>query len=108
MVTLAARILRKPLATLAGKLKINSQAAAGVIIALAHSVPVFNMLLKMDERGKVMNVAFIVSASSSFGAHLGFVNQAAPEMIAPMLAAKLSGGFSALLLSLWFTQEKEF
>ena len=58
----------------------------------------------MDDRGKVVNLAFAVSAAFVFGDHLGFTAGFAPEMIGPMIIGKLTGGISALVVALWLTK----
>ena len=44
-------------------LGMNDTAAAGLIASLANSIAMFGMVKDMDQRGKVINVAFAVSAS---------------------------------------------
>ena len=39
----------------------------------------------MDQRGKVINVAFAVSAAFVFGDHLGFTAGFDPEMLVPVI-----------------------
>ena len=52
----------------------------------------------MDNRGKVVNIAFAVSAAFVFGDHLGFTAGFAPQMLPAVIAAKLTGGVCAVLL----------
>ena len=54
----------------------------------------------MDDRGKIINVAFSVSAAFVFGDHLGFTAGFNAEMITPMIVAKLVGGTTAVLLAM--------
>jgi len=61
----------------------------------------------MDERGKVLNMAFVVSASFVFGDHLGFTAGFAPEMLLPVMAAKLTAGIAAVALALLLTGRKQ-
>ena len=44
-------------------LGMNDTAAAGLIASLANSIAMFGMVKDMDQRGKVINVAFAVSAA---------------------------------------------
>ena len=64
------------------------------------------MVKHMDNRGKVVNIAFAVSAAFVFGDHLGFTAGFAPEMLPAMILGKLAGGISAVLVALLLTQEK--
>ena len=98
--------LRKPLMAAGKQLGINDAAAAGLIASLANSIATFGMLKDMNERGKVVNIAFAVSAAFVFGDHLGFTAGFAPEMIGPMIVGKLVGGISAVGVALWITKQE--
>ncbi|PIY96853.1 MAG: ethanolamine utilization protein EutH [Candidatus Kerfeldbacteria bacterium CG_4_10_14_0_8_um_filter_42_10] len=80
-------------------ININSESAAGLIVTLANNIPMFNMMKNMDDRGKVLNVAFTVSAAFVFGDHLGFTAAVSRPMIVPMIAGKLTAGFFAVILA---------
>ena len=58
----------------------------------------------MDKRGKVINIAFAVSAAFVLGDHLGFTAGFAPEMLLSVIAGKLCGGVSAILVALLLTK----
>ena len=79
------KILKKPLLRLGGLLGINDVAAAGMLASLANSIPMFGMMKDMDARGKIVNVAFAVSAAFVFGDHLGFSAGYAPKMLVPVI-----------------------
>ena len=98
------KLLRQPLLKLGGLLGMNDTAAAGLVASLANSIPMFGMMKDMDTRGKVINVAFAVPAAFVFGDHLGFTAGFAPDMIAPMIVGKLTGGILAAALALWMTK----
>ena len=98
------RLLKKPLLKLGKLLGINDTAAAGLIASLANSIATFGMVKDMDRRGKVVNIAFAVSAAFVFGDHLGFTAGFAPEMLPSMIAGKLVGGMAAVALALWLTK----
>ena len=99
------RVFRKPLLKLGKILGINDAAAAGLVATLANSIATFGMVKDMDNRGKVVNIAFAVSAAFVFGDHLGFTAGFAPEMLPAMIAAKLVGGISAAALALLLTRK---
>lgn len=98
------KLLRKPLMKLGGLLKINDTAAAGLVASLANSIATFGMVKNMDRRGKVVNIAFAVSAAFVFGDHLGFTAGFAPEMLLSVIVGKLVGGISAVAVALWLTR----
>ena len=100
------KLLRKPLLKLGRLLGMNEVAAAGMVASLANSIPMFGMVKDMDPRGKVLNVAFAVSAAFVLGDHLGFTAGFAPELLLPMIAAKLTGGVAAVAVALALTRRK--
>ena len=104
LVAVLTKILRKPLLKLGITLGINETAAAGLIASLANSIATFSLVKDMDDRGKVVNIAFAVSAAFVFGDHMGFTAGFAPEMLPAMIVSKLVGGFSAVVVALWLTK----
>ena len=99
------KVLKKPLMKLGHKLGINDTAAAGLVASLANSIATFSLVKDMDNRGKVVNIAFAVSAAFVFGDHLGFTAGFAPEMLPAVIIGKLAGGISAILVALWLTRK---
>ena len=106
LVYVVTRLLRKPLTGLGKRLGINSTAAAGLVATLANSIATFGMVKHMDDRGKVVNIAFAVSAAFVFGDHLGFAAGFSPEVLPAMIAGKLAGGISAVGVALLLTKNK--
>ena len=106
LVAVLTKLLRKPLLKLGITLGINETAAAGLLASLANSIATFNLLKDMDDRGKVVNVAFAVSAAFVFGDHMGFAAGFAPEVLPAMIVSKLVGGISAVAVALWLTENK--
>ena len=101
------RLLKKPLGRLGKVLGINDRAAAGLVATLANSIATFGLVKDMDSRGKVVNVAFAVSAAFVFGDHMGFTAGFAPEMLPAVILGKLTGGVFAVALALWLTKKEE-
>lgn len=101
------KVFRKPLMKLGNVLGMNEVAAAGMVASLANSIPMFGMLRDMDDRGKVLNIAFAVSAAFVFGDHLGFTAGFAPEMLIPVIIGKLTGGVSAVALAMVLMRRKK-
>lgn len=89
-------------------LGISDLAAAGLIASLANTIPMFVMMKEMDDRGKIINVAFAVSGAFILGDHLGFVAGVERSMILAMAMGKLAGGFSAIALALWLLSKSRF
>ena len=106
LVYVITKLLRKPLMKMGALLGINDTAAAGLIASLANSIATFGMVKDMDSRGKVVNVAFAVSAAFVFGDHLGFTAGFAPEMLLAVILGKLAGGVSAVAIAILLTRKK--
>lgn len=107
LVFVLTKLLRKPLLAAGGLLGINDAAAAGLLASLANSIAAFGMVKDMNERGKVVNIAFAVSGAFVFGDHLGFTAGFAPEMMGAMIAGKLVGGLTAIAAAWMLTRKSE-
>ena len=110
LVFVITKVFNKPLMALGKVLGMNDVSAAGLVASLANCIPMFGMMKDMDDRGKIINVAFCVSAAFVFGDHLGFTAGFNADMITPMIVAKLVGGISAVALAMVIankTLEKE-
>lgn len=79
-----------------------------MLASLANSIPMFGMMKDMDARGKIVNVAFAVSAAFVFGDHLGFTAGYAPKMLVPVIVGKLTGGVTAVCAALLLTRGKAY
>lgn len=97
------KVFGKPLEVLGKGLGMNEAGAAGLVATLANNIPMFGILKDMDENGKIMNIAFSVSAAFVFGDHLGFTagyeGGAFKDMIFPMIVGKLVAGVTAILVA---------
>lgn len=99
MVYFITKAFKKPLLRLGKMLGMNDVSAAGMVATLANNIPMFGIMKDMDNRGKVLNVAFAVSAAFVFGDHLGFTAGVNREMIFPMIAGKLVAGITAVIVA---------
>ena len=108
LVFVLTKAFRKPLLKLGGLLGMNEVAAAGLVASRANSIPMFGMLKDKDSRGKVINVAFDVSAAFVFGDHLGFTAGFAPQILFPVIAAKLVAGITAVAVAMLLTKGKTY
>ena len=104
LVYVLTRVLNKPLMALGKLLGINEPASAGLLASLANSIATFGMVKDMDDRGKVVNIAFAVPAAFVFGDHLGFTAGFAPELLPAMIVGKLVGGVFAVGVALALTR----
>lgn len=101
LVFVITKVFKKPLLKLGKLLGMNETAAAGLVATLANNIPMFEMMKDMDDRGKIINVAFAVSAAFVFGDHLGFVAGVAKQMIFPMIISKLVAGITAIAVAMF-------
>ncbi len=106
LVYVVTKLLKKPLLRFGRLLGVNETAAAGLVATLANSIATFQMAKDMDDRGKVVNIAFAVSAAFVFGDHLGFTAGFSPELLPAMIAGKLAGGISAIAVAMLLTRKK--
>ena len=105
MVYVITKVFKKPLMKLGQLLGMNDVAAAGMVASLANSIPMFGMMKDMNAKGKIINVAFAVSASFVFGDHLGFVAGVAKDMIFPMIVGKLVAGVTAVVVAVFIANK---
>lgn len=105
LVFVITKVFKKPLMGLGHLLGMNDIAAAGLVATLANNIPMFGMMHEMDARGKVINVAFAVSAAFVFGDHLGFTAGFDQTMIFPMMVGKLVGGVTAVAVAMLLTRK---
>lgn len=80
-------------------LGINDKASAGMVANLANNIAMFNIMGEMDPKGKLLNVAFAVSAAFVFGDHLGFTAGVDQSMVTPVIIGKLVAGITAILVA---------
>lgn len=100
MVEVITRVFKGPLLKVGKMLGMNDVSAAGLIATLANNIAMFNLMKDMDNRGKIINVAFSVPAAFVLGDHLGFAAGVARDMIFPMMAGKLIGGVAAIFIAI--------
>ena len=107
LVYLLSRALKKPLRALGRRMGMGEVAVAGLVASLANSIAMFDMLKDMDERGRVVNMAFACSAAFVFGDHLGYTAGVAPSLIPALIVGKLAGGIAAVAVAWLLTKEKK-
>lgn len=100
------KLLKRPFAWIGKHTGLNSVSTTGLLIGMVSVVPALAMIPRMDNRGKVVCGAFVVSSASLFAAHLGFTVSAEPELVTALIAAKLLGGITGVILALALTINK--
>lgn len=94
------RILKKPFLMIGKRLGMNSTGMTGLLVGMVSAIPAISMYKDMDEKSKVVNGAFLVSAASMLAAHAGFTLSREPELLGALIGAKLSGAAAAFLLAM--------
>ena len=107
MVYFITKNFNKPLLKLGQAMGMGEVAAAGLVASLANSIAMFNIMKDMDDRGKIINVAFAVCASFAFGDHLGFTAAVNSDLISAVVVGKLVGGISALFIAIYVTRNMD-
>jgi len=99
------KVLEKPLNKIGEKMGMNGVGAAGIVITLANSIPVYTMMKDMDPRSKVINTAWLVPATAALGDHLGFTAGVRPDMITPVVIGKIVAGVLAIGVAYYFSKD---
>lgn len=99
MVKWITNTFEKPLKKLGALFGMDEKGSAGMVANLANNIAMFNIMGEMNAKGKLLNVAFAVSAAFVFGDHLGFTAGVNKEMIFPVVVGKLVAGITALILA---------
>ena len=95
------KLLKKPLGVLEKALGINETAAMGFVSTLVSNSPTLEMLNRMDQKGAVLNSAFLVTAAFVLGSHLGYTTSIDAGYVLPMMVAKFVAGVTSVLVALF-------
>ncbi len=99
LIFVISRVFSKLFGLLGKKLGINETAVLGIVSSLANSIPTFNMAEKMDKKGRMLNMAFAVSASFVFGDHLAFTMAFDEGFVPSLIVGKLISGIAAFVVA---------
>lgn len=99
LLAIISKIFGKLFKKLGDVLKINETSVLGFVTTLANSVPMLSMMENMNKKGRILNMAFAVSAAFVFGDHLAFTLAFDGRYVFPMVVGKLISGFAALVLA---------
>lgn len=99
LIFVISKIFAKPFSSLGKKIGINETSVVGLISSLANSIPTFEMAEKMNSKGRVLNMAFAVSASFVFGDHLAFTLAFDENFLPAVIVGKLISGVAAIAVA---------
>ncbi len=107
LVAFISKICKKPLCAIGKKTGLDENSVLGFVSSLANSIPTFNLAEKMNEKGRMLNMAFAVSASFVFGDHLAFTMAFDDSFLFPVIIGKLVSGIAAIAAaSLMYSKQK--
>ena len=106
LLAIISRVFNKLFVKLGNLLKINSFSILGIITTLANCIPMFDFIDKMDKKGRIMNMAFAVSAAYALGDHLAFTIAFDRSFLLPMTIAKIVSGIAALVTAYFVADRK--
>lgn len=85
---------------------INQYSILGMISCLANCIPMFGIYDNMDNKGKVLNGAFVVSGAFTFGGQLAYISSVAPNATNAFIISKLSAGITAVILANYIVKKE--
>ena len=101
------RLLRKPLTSLAQKIRTTPEALSDPIMTIASGTAGIIAMQDFDLRGIELNAAFVVFAVSALSAQLSFILNNAPDQMASYMITKFVGAFLAAVFSVWMMNRRE-
>ena len=99
LIAIISKLLKKPLSALGKKLDLDDASVVGLIATLANSIATMESADKMNRKGRILNLAFAVSAAFVFGDHLAFTLSYNSDHIVAVIIGKLCAGIAALAVA---------
>lgn len=96
---IVSKLLNKPLNAIGSKVGIDGVSALAFLGSLVTNASTFGVMEKMNKKGVVLNSAFAVSASFTFGCHLAFTMAFDNRYVVPMIIGKIVSGIFAVVLA---------
>ena len=100
------RALDRPFRWIGRKTGMSANGAAGLLLGIVSPVPAITEMKEMDSLARIVNAAFLVCGASAIAAHTGFTFSTQPQLVGPLLAAKLSGGLLSAASAFAFSRKK--
>ena len=99
LIAIISKLLKRPLSALGKKLDLDDASVVGLIATLANSIATMESADKMNRKGRILNLAFAVSAAFVFGDHLAFTLSYNSDHIVAVIIGKLCAGVAALAVA---------
>lgn len=94
---LITRALKKPFQVLEKKTGLSGACYAAILMSMVSAVPAIVMSKDLKENERMVVASFMVSATATIAAHLGFVYGVEPDYVAGVVGIKLLSGISAIV-----------
>lgn len=104
---LLTKVISKYFGKLHKCLRINSASLLGLMSTLTNCVPMFMTYDQMDDRGKLLNAAFVVGGGYVLGGQVAYISTVADDLVGPYMVGKLSAGILALGLAYIVSKKEE-
>ncbi len=99
LIAIISRMLKKPLSALGKKFDLDDTSVMGLIATLANSIATLESADRMNRKGRIINLAFAVSAAFVFGDHLAFTLSYNSKYIIAVIVGKLVAGTTAIVVA---------
>ena len=99
MMAILSRVLDKPLRRFSRVMGVNETSALGLLACLATSMGVCEMMERMDDKGALVNSAFMISAAFVFADHLAFTMAFDASCVPAVTVGKLVAGVLAIIVA---------
>ena len=89
------------------KMGMDETSVMGLITSSVNAIPMFGMMKDMNDRGVVVNAAYLIPASFVIGDHLAFQLTVDSTTALPFIVGKLAGGAAAVAVAVLMTRRKQ-
>lgn len=105
LIAIISKILKKPLSVLGKKFNLDDASVMGLIATLANSIATLESADRMNKKGRIINLAFAVSAAFVFGDHLAFTLSYNSQHIVAVIVGKLVAGVTAIIVASFISKK---
>jgi len=99
------KLFGRLLGQIGSKAGMDEASVMGLITTTVNAFPTFGMMKDMNDRGVVVNAAYIVPASFLLGDHLAFQLTVDASTALPFIAGKIAAGAVAVIIACMITKK---
>ena len=93
------KLMHKQIRQVEEKFKLDQYSVLGMFSTMVHCMPMLEVYDKMNDKGKILNAAFVVSAGFTIGGQFGYITSVAPEYINAFIVSKIVAGVAAVFVA---------